>query len=313
MASGKGVDDMTAITKKKKHNGIIQTKGEKVFYFINYILVTMVMLTMLVPLMNIVSTSFSSERAVVSNEVGLLPVEFTANTYVQVTKTTPIFMAMKNTVLLTLVGTAISMFVTICTAYALSKKRLFGRQFFLGAIAITMIIGAGLIPNFMLIKDLGLMNTYWAIWLPGALSTWNMLVMKTFFSALPDSLEESALIDGANDLRILWSIVLPLSIPSIATITLFYAVGFWNSYFNVTLYISNSGLKVLQQVLNEVVSRSNEILQQVQLDSSEAMQPMASESVQSAAIVIATLPIMCVYPFLQKYFVKGVMIGAIKG
>ena len=304
---------MTAINPKKKHTGIIQTKGEKVFYFINYILVTLVMLTMLVPLLNIVSTSFSSERAVVSNEVGLWPVEFTASTYTMVVKTTPIFLAMKNTVLLTLVGTLISMFITICTAYALSKKRLFGRQFFLGAITITMIIGAGLIPNFMLIKDLGLMNTYWAIWLPGAMSTWNMLVMKTFFSALPDSLEESALIDGANDLRILWSIVLPLSIPSIATITLFYAVGYWNSYFNVTLYISKSGLKVLQQVLHEVVAKVGEVLGQAQLDSSEAMQPTATESVQSAAIVIATLPIMCVYPFLQKYFVKGVMIGAIKG
>ncbi len=304
---------MADTTKNQKKQGIIQTQGEKIFYAVNYLLVTLVMVTMLVPLMYIVSTSLSSERAVISNEVSLWPVEFTTNTYVQVAKTTPIFLAMKNTVFLTLVGTVISMFVTICTAYALSKKRLFGRQFFLGAITVTMIISAGLIPNFMLIKDLGLMNTYWAIWLPGALSTWNMLVMKTFFSALPDSLEESALIDGANDLRILWSIVLPLSVPSIATITLFYAVGFWNSYFNVTLYISNSGMKVLQQVLHEVVSRSNEVLQQAQLDSSEAMQPMASESVQSAAIVIATLPIMCVYPFLQKYFVKGVMIGAIKG
>ncbi len=307
---------MTAIANKKKKgsSGIIQSSTEKLFTLIMYICVTAVALTMIFPLMNIVSLSFSSERAVVSNEVSIWPVEFTANTYVQVVKTTPIFLAMKNTVWLTLVGTAISMFCTICTSYALSKKRLFGRQFFLGMITVTMIIGAGLIPNFILIKDLGLMNSYWAIWLPSAISTWNMLVMKTFFSALPDSLEESAVIDGANDLRILWSIVLPLSIPSIATITLFYAVGYWNSYFNVTLYISKSALKVLQQVLHEVVSKSNDVLQQAQLDSQDVlMQPMASESVQGAAIVIATLPIMCVYPFLQKYFVKGVMIGAIKG
>lgn len=307
---------MTAIANKKKKgsSGIIQSSGEKVFTAIMYLCVTAVALTMIFPLMNILSLSFSSERAVVSNEVSIWPVEFTTNTYVQVAKTTPIFLAMKNTVVLTLVGTLISMFCTICTSYALSKKRLFGRQFFLGAITVTMIIGAGLIPNFILIKDLGLMNTYWALWLPGALSTWNMLVMKTFFSALPDSLEESAVIDGANDLRILWSIVLPLSIPSLATITLFYAVGYWNTYFSATLYISNSGLKLLQQVLHEVVSRSTEVMQQSQLDSQDALvQPMASESVQGAAIVIATLPIMCVYPFLQKYFVKGVMIGAIKG
>lgn len=306
---------MTAIAKKqKKSSGVIQGRGEKVFEAVMYMLVTLVALTMIFPLLNIIALSFSSERAVVSNEVGIWPVEFTTNTYVQVVKTTPIFLAIKNTVVLTVVGTAISMFCTICTAYALSKKRLYGRTVFLGVITFTMIVNAGLIPNFLLIKDLGLMNTYWAIWLPSAISTWNMLVMKTFFSALPDSLEESALIDGANDLRILWSIALPLSIPSIATITLFYAVGFWNSYFNVTLYISKSGLKVLQQVLHEVVSKVNDVMNQVQLDSNDAMmQPMASESVQGAAIVIATLPIMCVYPFLQKYFVKGVMIGAIKG
>lgn len=307
---------MTAVANKKKKgsSGIIQSRSEKIFAVIMYLCVTAVALTMVIPLLNIVSLSFSSERAVVSNEVGIWPVEFTANTYVQVVKTTPIFLAMKNTVWLTLIGTLISMFCTICTAYPLSKKRLFGRQFFLGAITVTMIIGAGLIPNFLLIKDLGIMNSYWAIWLPGAISTWNMLVMKTFFAALPDSMEESAVIDGANDLRILWSIVLPLSIPSLATITLFYAVGYWNSYFNVTLYISKSALKVLQQVLHEVVNNSTEVLQQSQLDSQDvAMQTMASESVQSAAIVIATIPIMCVYPFLQKYFVKGVMIGAIKG
>ncbi len=306
---------MTAIAKKqKKSSGVIQGRGEKVFEAVMYVLVTLVALTMIFPLLNIIALSFSSERAVVSNEVGIWPVEFTTNTYVQVVKTTPIFLAIKNTVVLTVVGTAISMFCTICTAYSLSKKRLYGRTVFLGVITFTMIVNAGLIPNFLLVKDLGLMNTYWAIWLPSAISTWNMLVMKTFFSALPDSLEESALIDGANDLRILWSIALPLSIPSIATITLFYAVGFWNSYFNVTLYISKSGLKVLQQVLHEVVSKVNDVMNQAQLDSNDAMmQPMASESVQGAAIVIATLPIMCVYPFLQKYFVKGVMIGAIKG
>ena len=306
---------MTAIAKKQKESsGVIQGRGEKVFEAVMYMLVTLVALTMIFPLLNIIALSFSSERAVVSNEVGIGPGEFTTNTSVEVVKTTPIFLAIKNTVVLTVVGTAISMFCTICTAYSLSKKRLYGRTVFLGVITFTMIVSAGLIPNFLLIKDLGLMNTYWAIWLPSAISTWNMLVMKTFFSALPDSLEESALIDGANDLRILWSIALPLSIPSIATITLFYAVGFWNSYFNVTLYISKSGLKVLQQVLHEVVSKVNDVMNQVQLDANDAMmQPMASESVQGAAIVIATLPIMCVYPFLQKYFVKGVMIGAIKG
>ena len=307
---------MTAVKapKKKKQTGIIATRGEKVFYAINYIIVTLVTLTMVLPLLNIIATSLSSERAIISDQVGLWPVEFTTYTYEQVLKVTPIVSAMKNTIYLTVVGTAISMFCTTCTAYALSKKRLKGRSIFLGAITFTMIIGAGMIPNFILIKNLGLMNTYWAIWLPSAISTYNMIVLKTFFSGLPDSLEESALIDGANDLVIFARIALPLSLPALATITLFTAVGYWNTYMAMILYVSKSSMKVLQQVLHDLLDTVGSFNNQVMLDSADVeQQTMATESVRSAAIVIATLPIMCVYPFLQKHFTKGVMIGAIKG
>lgn len=307
---------MTAVKapKKKKQTGIIATRGEKVFYAINYIIVTLVTLTMVLPLLNIIATSLSSERAIISDQVGLWPVEFTTYTYEQVLKVTPIVSAMKNTIYLTVVGTAISMFCTTCTAYALSKKRLKGRSIFLGAITFTMIISAGMIPNFILIKNMGLMNTYWAIWLPSAISTYNMIVLKTFFSALPDSLEESALIDGANDLVIFFKIALPLSLPSLATITLFTAVSYWNTYMAVILYVSKSSMKVLQQVLHDLLDTVGNFNNQVTLDSADVeQQTMATESIRSAAIVIATLPIMCVYPFLQKHFTKGVMIGAIKG
>ena len=292
---------------------MIESRKTKIFYAINYVLVTLVVLTMLFPLLNIVATSFSSERAIMSNEVSVLPVEFTVDTYVQVWKRTQLLNAMKNTVILTVVGTAINMVMTICGAYALSKSRLTGRNVFLFLITLTMLFGAGLIPSFMLIKNLGLMNTYWAIWLPGAISTYNMIVMKTFFSGIPASMEESAYIDGANDLRILWSIIMPLSLPSIATITLFYAVGHWNSYFSLILYVSSSSKKVLQQILRDLINSSSATEQLQLTDSSDAMQPIASESIKAVAIVIATLPIMCFYPFLQKYFTKGVMIGAIKG
>lgn len=307
---------MTAVKapKKKKQTGIIATRGEKVFYAINYIIVTLVTLTMVLPLLNIIATSLSSERAIISDQVGLWPVEFTTYTYEQVLKVTPIVSAMKNTIYLTVVGTVISMFCTTCTAYALSKKRLKGRSIFLGAITFTMIISAGMIPNFILIKNMGLMNTYWAIWLPSAISTYNMIVLKTFFSALPDSLEESALIDGANDLVIFFKIALPLSLPSLATITLFTAVSYWNTYMAVILYVSKSSMKVLQQVLHDLLDTVGNFNNQVTLDSADVeRQTMATESIRSAAIVIATLPIMCVYPFLQKHFTKGVMIGAIKG
>ncbi len=292
---------------------MIESKKTKIFYAINYFFVTLIVLTMLFPLLNIVATSLSSERAIVSKEVHIIPVEFTTNTYVQVWQRTQLLNAMKNTVLVTVVGTAINMVMTICGAYALSKPRLTGRNVFLFLITLTMLFGAGLIPNFMLVKDLGLMNTYWAVWLPGAISTYNMIVMKTFFSGIPVSLEESAYIDGANDLRILWSIILPLSLPSIATITLFYAVGHWNSYFSMILYVTSTSKKVLQQILRDLVTASSSSEQLQPTDASDAMQPIAGEAIRAAAIVIATLPIMCFYPFLQKYFTKGVMIGAIKG
>lgn len=293
---------------------MIENKKTRVFYAINYILVTLVVMTMLFPLLNIIAMSFSSERAIMSNEVNIFPVEFTANTYVQVVKRTQIFRAMKNTVILTIVGTAINMFMTVCGAYALSKQRLAGRKAILMLITFTMLFGAGLIPNFILIKNLGLMNTYWALWLPGAISTYNMFVMKTFFSGIPASLEESAYIDGANDIRILISIILPLSLPALATITLFYAVGWWNAYFSLILYVNVSSKKALQQILHDLINASGVVDQLQMADSNDAiMQPIATESIKAVAIIIATMPIMCVYPFLQKYFTKGVLIGAIKG
>lgn len=293
---------------------MIENKKTRVFYGINYVLVTLVVITMLFPLLNIIAMSFSSERAIMANEVSVFPVEFTTNTYVQVVKRTQIFRAMKNTIVLTVVGTVINMFMTVCGAYALSKQRLAGRNVILMMITFTMLFNAGLIPNFILVKNLGLMNTYWAIWLPGAISTYNMIVMKTFFSGIPASMEESAYIDGANDLRILVSIILPLSLPALATITLFYAVGHWNAYFSLILYVNSSNKKALQQILRDLINASGASDQLQMADSTDAvMQPIATESIKAVAIIIATLPIMCVYPFLQKYFTKGVMIGAIKG
>ena len=178
-----------------------------------------------------------------------------------------------------------------------------------------MLFNAGTIPNFILIRQLGLFNSYYALWLPGAISTYNMIVLKTFFQAIPDSLEESASIDGASEVRILLQIIIPLSLPSIATITLFYAVGHWNAYYNVMLYINQSAKYTLQRVLRDLINMQSldAIRTAANVDSTDMQQPIAAESIKSAAIVIATTPILVVYPFLQKYFVKGVMVGSIKG
>ena len=292
-----------------------RSRGEKIFHAFNYFFISFIVLLCVLPFVNIIALSFSSEHAVASGWVSLFPVEPTLFTYKTVFTASQVVPAMRNTVYVTLVGTAINIFMTILASYSLSKHRLRGRNLLLLIITFTMLFNAGTIPNFILIRQLGLFNTYYALWLPGAISTYNMIVLKTFFQAIPDSLEESASIDGASELRILLQIIIPLSLPSIATITLFYAVGHWNAYYNVMLYINQSAKYTLQRVLRDLINMQSldAIRTAANIDSTDMQQPIAAESIKSAAIVIATAPILAVYPFLQKYFVKGVMIGSIKG
>lgn len=294
---------------------MIERKSTKWFYAVNYTAITLIVLTMVLPLVNMIAVSFSGERAVLSGEVGFWPIDFNTETYKQVFFNTPIINGMKNTVYVLVVGTTINMVMTVMAAYPLSKARLKGRNAVLMLITATMMVNAGLIPNFILIRQLGIMNTYWAVWLPGAISTYNMIVMKSFFQSIPESLEESAMLDGANDLHVLFRIVLPLSLPSLATITLFYAVGHWNAYFNVMLYVNKSSMKTLQLILRDLINNTSaaESLMINMRDSIDVQNAATSEGIKSASIIIATFPIMCVYPFLQKYFVKGVMIGSVKG
>lgn len=287
-----------------------ETFGEKIFYVVNYILIGLIALIAIYPFIFVVSESLSSSRAIAAGEVLLLPVETNVQAYVSVFQDGQIFNAMGNTVIITLVGTALSLFCTILCAFALSHKRLYGRNGILIFISITMVIGAGMIPNFILVKLLGLMNTFWSLWLPGLMSTVNMIIIKTSFEHMPASLSEAAEIDGANDMMILWKIVLPLSLPTVATIALFSAVGWWNSYFNAMMYITQSSKYPLMVQLMNMIQQA----QMAQASTDSAMQvDVAPETYKAASIVISTIPIICVYPFLQKYFVKGVMVGSIKG
>lgn len=290
-----------------------QTKGDRVVSIVIHILIAVIVVVMVLPFINILAVSFSSESAVISGKVLFWPVDFTVKTYERVFKGSQLMNAMGNTILLTVVGVAINMVMTILAAYPLSKKRLRGRTLLLGMITLTMIFGAGMIPNYLLIKALNLMNSYWALWLSGALSTYNMIVLKSFFQSLPESLEESAQIDGCSDFRILLRIVLPLSLPSLATIALFYAVGWWNSYFNVMLYMTSSSKMTLQVRLRDLVNLTDISGIMNAADQEAKRYRMAEQSIKAVSIVIATVPILLVYPFLQKYFVKGVMIGSIKG
>jgi putative aldouronate transport system permease protein len=268
----------------------------------------------LYPFVNIAVISVSSIRAVQAGEVYLWPVEFTIDVYKEVIRDGQIFAAMKNTVILTVVGTALCMASTILSAYALSKKRLMGRGVFMGIIVFTMMFSGGMIPSFLLIRSLGLMNSYWALWLGGLQSSYNMIVLRTFFQGIPDSLEEAAQIDGAGDPYILVRIVLPLSGAALATITLFYAVGWWNTYFSAMMYITTTTKQTLMVKLRQMLDAMQVLASQAQGGVSEGsgITNIAGETFKAATILVSMLPIMCVYPFLQKYFTKGVMIGSVK-
>ncbi|GHV02730.1 ABC transporter permease [Spirochaetia bacterium] len=288
-----------------------ETIGTKLWLIFVYTFIICVVLLMTLPFVNILAVSFSNNTAVLQGRVRFWPVDFSLVTYKQVFKESQILLGLRNTILLTVVGTVINLTLTLLAAYPLSKSWLKGRSLILTLITVTMVFGAGMIPGYMLVSNLKLLNSFWALWLPGAMSTFNMIIMKSFIQSIPPSLEESAQLDGASGFRILLQIIIPLSLPSIATIALFYAVGWWNSYFNNMLYINTSRLTTLQIQLRDLLNMSNNNVFQT-ADTVDTAR-IAEESVKAVSIVIATVPILAVYPFLQKYFVKGVMVGSIKG
>jgi len=217
------------------------------------------------------------------------------------------------TVGITVSYTAIAMVLTILMAYPLTKKRLKGRKFFNLLALFTMYFSGGTIPIYLNIKELGMLDTAWSLIIPGALSTYNMIILKSFFAALPESLEEAATIDGANDFQILWQIYLPLSLASLATLTLFYAVGKWNSFQDALYYITSRSLQPLQLKLYNLIKGSQAVDVAMMEGGASTVATSVSESIESATIIFATLPILVVYPFVQRYFVSGVTIGAVKG
>lgn len=279
---------------------------------VNYVILGAFSLAALYPLWYVIVSSLSSSRAITAGEVSLWPVEFNTEAYFRLFDDGQLFVAMGNTILVTLVGTLLNMVLTTLAAYPLSRKRLKGRNLLLMFIIFTMIFTTGVIPNFILVKSLGLMDTYWSLWLPALVSTYNMFVMKSFMEGLPEEIEESAAIDGAGDWRILVQIILPLCKPIMAALSLFYAVSWWNSYFNVLLYITKSTQQTLTLKLYQMILQVNQSLLN---NGSEGVDQvmLTPEGIKAAAIVIAVTPILIVYPFLQKHFVKGVLLGSVKG
>ncbi len=286
-------------------------KEDIVFEIITVFFLTIITIAVLYPIILVVSSSFSSPLAVISNQVKLLPVGFTLKMYQMVFKHPEIWGSYLNTVIYTVLGTTINILFTALGAYPLSRKDMFGRNIFTGLFVFTMFFGGGMIPSFLLIKNLGLYDKIWALVLPGAVSTWNLIIMRTFFqNSIPLELQESAFIDGASDITVFFKIIIPLSTPIIAVMVLFYGVGHWNDWFSALLYISKRAKYPLQIILREILIQSST---QDMSGGSLSDQEMIGEGIKYATMVVATLPILCLYPFLQRYFVKGVMVGAIKG
>lgn len=286
-----------------------KTRRISVFTVLNYAFFTLVALLCLLPYLHIIAKSFSSNTAVVSGKVAFWPVDFGLEVYKYVFQDSLFWSAFGNSVFVTVVGTLLSMVVTVFAAYPLSKPDFRGRRVILLLYVFSMLFYGGTVPIYVFMQSLGLLNTLWAIIVPFIISQYNMFVMKTFFEGLPAAIEESARIDGAGHMRILFSIMLPLSLPSLATIGLFYAVGYWNNYYHAMLFITRPEVKPMQLYLYELISTATRVSE---LDPEMAMS-VSSAGVQAGSILVGTLPILLLYPFAQKYFISGLTIGSVKG
>lgn len=287
------------------------TLGDKIFNHINHVVLAICALVCLFPLLHIVSVSLSESSAISAGAVSFYPQGFELSAYKKLIDGTNVVKAFMNSLIITFVGTAASMLFTILAAYPLSRKYFLGRRFFTLAIVFTMLFSGGLIPSYLLVKALGLLDSYAALWLPALVSAFNMLILRTFFENVPEEINEAARMDGCSDIRLLVQIMLPLSVPVLATLTLFYAVGFWNLFMNVVIYITSPAKYNLTVLVQQMIT-TDELMNLSMMDPGELLL-VTPESMKAAAIVILLFPMLIAYPFVQKYFVKGVMIGSVKG
>ncbi len=288
-------------------NRIRLSRGDRVFHGVNIGIMVVLALIMFLPFLHVVSKSFSADTYVISGQVGLLPKGFNLEAYRFSFTDTPIVTAFKNTVFVTVIGTVLGVMATAAAAYPLSLVSLKGRKIFIYYFIFTMLFNGGLVPGFILMNKLNLLNNLWSLILPHIISVYHLILMKTYFEGIPDAVRESAMIDGANHIVIFSRIILPMAKPIIATIALFSAVSFWNSYYNAMLYLSDPDLQTLQLFLVNIVKQANAT------DSINTEMVVPTDTVRAATVVIGTVPILIVYPFLQRYFVAGITLGSVKG
>jgi putative aldouronate transport system permease protein len=295
-------------------NIIKESSGDRIFTIVNFMLLTVILLVVIYPLVYVVSASFSSSTAVISGRVWLLPVEPTLAGYTAIFQYSRIWTGFMNSIIYTLVGTSLNVVLTVMASYPLSRKDLVGRKAITMYFLFTMMFSGGLIPTYLLVNSLGLVDTRLAMILPVALSVWNVIIARTYFqTTIPDELLEASQMDGCNDFRFLKSVVIPVSGPIIAVISLFYAVSHWNQFFNALIYLKSPSLFPLQLILRDILVQ-NEVDMSQMTDAKDMAERLGlQELLKYSLIVVATVPLMIVYPFVQKHFVKGVMIGSLKG
>ncbi|MDT2679307.1 carbohydrate ABC transporter permease [Enterococcus gallinarum] len=295
------------------------TRADKIFLVFVYFFLAIALLIVLYPLIYIVSASISNPHLVNSGEMWLLPKGVTFEGYRTLLGNSSIWRGYLNTIYYTVLGTSINLLVTLPCAYALSRDDFYGRRAFTNFMLVTMFLSGGLIPSYLLIRSLGMLNTVWALVIPGAVSVYNVVVTRTFFqTTIPREMEEAAIVDGCSDFRLFMQIVLPLSTPIIAVMALFYGVGHWNSFFSALIYLSDKSMYPLQMILREILILQDMSSNTVSNVTSEMASMLYSkqqlaEVIKYGVMIVSSLPVIIVYPFLQKYFVKGMMVGSIKG
>lgn len=284
--------------------------GRKVFELFNNLFMIVLSIITLYPFLYVLAASLSSDSFLISGNFGIIPEGLNFDAYKAVLSYPMLGRAYLNTVLYTVVGTAINLVMTVLGAYPLARQNLKGKKIITFLIVFTMFFGGGLIPTYLVVQRVGLYNTFWAMVIPNAIATWNLILMRTYFQSIPAEIEEAALIDGYGYFSILARIIVPLSVPSIATVGLFYAVAHWNSYFPALIYLKSQELYPVQILLRQIVIQNST---EGVADSSTMGGVMFAENIKYAIIIITALPIICIYPFIQRYFIKGLMVGSIKG
>lgn len=289
----------------------VKSKKPTAFDWVNYSLILLISLVCIFPFLYVFSVSFTDPEVYVPLKFYLFPEKWSLDAYQYILSTNSFLNAFKSTVFITVVGTALNLIVSFTFAYGLTKRTLPGYKLILGFVIFTLVFSAGIVPNYLLIRELGLINSYWSLILSSLTNAWSLIIIKSFLESLPSELEDAAQIDGCSDLGVFWRIVIPLSMPAIATFTLFFAVAHWNTYFNALIYLTDSNKWTLQVLVKTLVIDSNSSAAAGAGASDEAVMPQ--ETIRMASIVLSMLPILVVYPFLQKHFAKGVMLGSVKG